>query len=236
MTSRFTTPPSDWHDLADAQARRLRDPGFHRHCHHGELIFRKHDPVDGPTVILSGAAYFFVDDPSKPRGEDLVQLRWGGEILLYSLVPGKWPESLRSIGNTTLGVVPFADYLDLQQTDPVLSQRVLPALVNQVLRDHDRLRLQRGLVVDRMAALLEHLAAYTGKQVEDGYLLDYPMRLSDWATLVRAHPVECSRALTALRERGFVAKRPRFRLVVRGFEVVRPQPSPAELAVIQGLC
>lgn len=235
MSNTFTRPPSDWSHLLDEHILALEKPTCHWHYNHGELIFSRGQRIPGPTVLLSGAAYFYLEDPTRPRGEELVQLRWGGEILLVTLLPGTWLESLRALGKAVVAVTPFEAFDQMMQSEPALGRRMLLATVNQVLRDHQRMDLYRGLVVDRMATVLQHLAAYTGTRMDGGYLLDYPLRLADLATIVRAHPVECSRALTSLRERGMVEKRPRFRFFLRGLEVVQPQRSAAEMTFIDNL-
>ena len=230
MEQTFTRPPSDWAALAEEQLRALVAATNHTHYRHNDLILVRGEPIVGPTALLSGAAYFFYDHPDHPERDDLAQLRWGGEILMVSLVPGAWPVSLRAIGQAVVAVIPFKPYEQIMQSTVGLGQLMLTAVVNQVLRDYERAAIHRGVVVDRLAALLRALAAYTGTRRQGGYLLDYPLRLTDLSTLIGAHPVECSRALTALRARGFVEKRPKFRLFLRGLEVVQPARHPVELA------
>lgn len=234
MEKTFTRPPSDWAALSVEQLQALVKATNHTHYAHNDLILVRGEPIVGPTALLSGAAYFFYDNADQSRDE-LAQLRWGGEILMVSLVPGTWPVSLRAVGSAVVAVIPFEPYERIMQSTVGLGQLMLTAVVNQVLRDYDRAALRRGMVVDRMAALLHALAAYTGIRRPGGYLLDYPLRLTDLSTLIGAHPVECSRALTALRARGFIEKRPKFRLFVRGLEVVQPDRNPVELAFASDL-
>lgn len=174
----------------------------------GEVIYRMEDPADALYFIRDGmvkvSMYF-------PNGKEMIVGLLGkydvfGELLL--LPSERRPNQAEALDDTTLIVMPEADFHRLLEHHPaiamkfiqVMSTRLWQAQVSQA--EVGAFDAQR-----RLANLLLRLAHDFGSDVERGVLIDLRLTQHDLAKMIGATRETVSHGMTHLLEIGAVKRR-----------------------------
>jgi CRP/FNR family transcriptional regulator, cyclic AMP receptor protein len=195
-------------DLSEAELEEVAQITPYRRYASGEVIYRMEDPADALYFIRDGmvkvSMYF-------PNGKEMIVGLLGkydvfGELLL---LPGeRRPNQAQALDDTTLIVMPEADFHRLLSQHPaiamkfiqVMSTRLWQAQVSQA--EVGAFDAQR-----RLANLLLRLAHDFGSPSERGVVIDLRITQQDLAKMIGATRETVSHTLTHLLEIGAVKRR-----------------------------
>jgi CRP/FNR family transcriptional regulator, cyclic AMP receptor protein len=206
---------ADWRYLADAGVRRSLSAG--------ELLFRRGDFAGQVVLITRG--WVKVTIAAANGYEVLLALRGPGDVVgeLAVLDGQSRSASVRTLGETSVTVLPAARFLDALRERPGIAISLLAHLAHR-LRGSDNRRLEQAAhnSTERLAAFLLRLAEQHGVGVAGSGGIRISVRLSqhELAGAIGSSREAVARVLRVFRERGVVSTERR-NLVISAPQVLR---------------
>lgn len=195
-------------DLSEDELEQLSKITPYRRYEAGEIIYHMEDPADALYFVRDGmvkiSMYF-------PNGKEMILGLLGkydifGELLL--LPSERRPNQAEAVVDTTLIVMPEADFQRLLQQQPQIAMKFIQVMSTR-LWQAQQWQAEVGAfdAPGRLANLLVRLAGDFGHEVERGVEIDLALTQQDLAKMIGATRETVSHCLARLLEFGAVKRR-----------------------------
>lgn len=191
--------------LAEGERRTLEAMGRRRRYARGQIVFHEGDPSDRAVVILRGRVK--VSCLTEEGREVLLGVRAPGDLLGELSVLDGEPRSATATALEQLDVllVPADGFRGFLEAHPRATMAVLETVAGR-LRDADRKRIEFAALdtVGRVARRLVEMAGEFGRMEAEGVRIALPLSQQELAGWTGASREAVSKALGALRSRGWI--------------------------------
>lgn len=171
----------------------------------GESLVRPGEAPPGVFLIEKGLVKCY--DITKYGEENLLVIRHKGELLgMTNAITGDARQIMyTAIAPTTVWLVETEKFQQFMRQIPAASLPVLDMVTEMYRINSERiLNLEYRTVRERLISFLLTHANRFGRQVDDGILIDVPLRHQDIASSISATRETTGRAISALEQKGFL--------------------------------
>lgn len=196
--------------LSEPELQALAEASMVKHYNKGEIVFLEGDPCPGLYVVHSGAVKIFKTSLGG-REQVLTIERPGNSVAeLPVLDEGPYPASAMAVEDSTLLLIPRADFHRLCRQHPDLALALIRSLAGRFRR---LVRLVEGLafleVGQRLARFLLEKAAQEGRTTPEG--IQFPLDLTHQELAAQIGTVRelVSRTLARFQEQKLISVRDR---------------------------
>ena len=173
----------------------------------GEFIIRPGETQSGIFYIVSGIVKAY--DITKYGEENLLIIRKAGDIIgLTWAITGEERSIIYStLSPTELRHITREEFHAFLHNNPEAALPLIDKIVEMYKLHSERiLNLEYRSVRERIISFLLGISKKFGKQVENGLLLDVPLRHQDIASSISATRETTSRELSVLERQGLIAR------------------------------
>lgn len=192
----------------------FREHGVKQTFKKGDLIIRPGETPQGVFYIYEGLVKAY--DITKYHEENLLIIRKDGELfpLIWGLTGQERHVSYQALAPTVTWRISREAFHHFITKHPDTLAPLLDMTIEMYRMHGDRIvNLEYRSVRERIISFLLTMSQRFGKDVEDGVLIDVPLRHQDIASSVNATRETTSRELSGLERKGLIANKQSFILL-----------------------
>jgi len=183
----------------------FRSAGVKQTFKKGDFIIHPGEAPPGVFYIYQGVVKAY--DITKYGEENLLSIRKDEEIfpLIWALTGQERQIIFQALAPTTTWMISFEAFQKHLRSHPAALAPVLELTIEMYRLHSERiLNLEYRTVRERIISFLLTMSRRFGKQVEDGMLINVPLRHQDIASSINATRETASRELAALERKGLL--------------------------------